>query len=458
MYRSRYNIEVEGDDGELLLFNSATGAFSVIKGSSRGMYDSYAEGDSGFPEVQKARGRPLLDALASDGFLTLLTPGEELELQRQRFDAARASTDELALCIAPTYRCNQACPYCYVRELRKSTEVMSQETVDAICGFVADAWYEHPFKVLTVQWYGGDPSLCLDVVEDISQRLISFCDSHGADYLSVMTSNCTMLDSDEAVETLIRCRVSSVVVTIDGKEQTHNARRPALDGGNSFERTMGAIRRMREHGILVQTVCNVDKKNWDEFLEMREKLEREGIALVPGKLNDYTGALNGNPLDPGEYDCFDHDEFSQICLDLTLQDGRSLPEMRSMLHPCARFCRGQMDNYLVIDAFGDVYKCDGQMGREDGKLFNILDGVDREALRRITFDATRDPRCSECAFLPICQGSCYWERCCTDMECHPLKITVEGYIRHYRKLFDRMGMAEYMRVSPPLSDREVAGA
>ena len=82
---------------------------------------------------------------------------------------------------------------------------------------------------------------------------------------------------------------------------------------------------------------------------------------------------------------------------------------------------------------GDVYNCDGWVGDKSYTRFNLFDDRSTWKLQDITFDATRDEKCSACELLPLCYGSCLWERLLSGMPCHPFKTTIDKYLRVYRE-------------------------
>ena len=134
------------------------------------------------------------------------------------------------------------------------------------------------------------------------------------------------------------------------------------------------------------------------------------------------------------FDLFTHEEYAQEIHDLAIKQNINAKEIEAILKPCSYFCRGQLKNYFVIDLAGDVYCCDGYIGQKGHKRFSIFDDEQTWKLHEITFNACTDEKCSTCEILPICQGSCIWERetCCdgqgNNMPCHPLKTTIKQYL------------------------------
>ncbi|MBQ9003310.1 MAG: radical SAM protein [Eggerthellaceae bacterium] len=420
---SRYTVVADGDAGEKLLYNTATGAFAALD-------------EAAFAQFE-AGGGALADELALAGFVTERTPEEELAAQQAAFDAMRADRSTLTLSIVPTYACNYRCPYCYELGHNKIKGKMDARMQDVIFDFVNRKHAEDGFEQLAVQWYGGDPSLALDVVEALSKRLIAWCDERGVAYDALMLTNANIID-EAAAQMIADVKVRLVALTIDGPEELHNRRRVAADGSNSYARNINAARLLRENGVHVAATMNVDKVSWPLYPEMRERLAaEEGIELGAGKLCDYGGCFGRAPFCEPDFDLFTHEEFARARLAQYAREGHGASELRNLLRPVERFCTGQLDNYFVIDLLGDVYNCDGWVGDRAHVRFNLLDDPSSWKLADISHDPTRDAQCSACELLPVCLGNCHWERACNGWPCHPFRYTLDGYLCLYRAAFDQ---------------------
>lgn len=430
MRRSRYTVEVAGNGGGHLLYNVANGAFAKLDD------EAYAVWNEG------ACTGAFSEELAVRGFLTDLGADEELARQRALFDSQRADTSGLTLSIIPTYVCNFRCPYCYELGHNKVKGKMDGRVMDAVMSFVRDKFEQDRFGTLSVQWYGGDPSLALDEVAELSGRLIAWAEDNGVAYDALMLTNANVIGEAEA-QLIARCRISSVLLTIDGPEQVHNKRRVAANGSNSYERTIEAARFLRANGIALSATMNVDKTNIGYYDALRTKLlEEEGIALTMAKLNDYGHFFGEAPFCAPDFDLFAHEDYFRAQFDEFARYDHYAEEMREILRPIRRFCTGQLDNYFVIDLLGDVYNCDGWVGDKAHVRFNLFDDRATWKLHEVSFDATRDEKCSACELLPVCFGNCIWERVCSGMPCHPFRTTIGDYLRLYQGLLD--GAAELL--------------
>lgn len=432
MRQSKYTVVVEEPNGEHLLYNTANGAFAVADDEAYGDYCSCSG--------------TYASALMEDGFLTDLAPDQEVAAQKAYFEAQRSDHSGLMLVLAPTYACNLRCPYCYEQGHNAIKGKMSEEVMDAVLRFVEARYAENHFERLDVEWYGGDPSLALDVVEELSSRLIAWCDERGVAYDAMMLTNCNLID-EAAVQMLVRSRLSSVYVTIDGFEDMHNARRVSAVGLNSFQKNVEAVKLFAKYGVKVSVAMNVDRVNWPEYHPLRDWLrEQAGVELMPARLCDYGHFYGSRGFEAPAFDLFDHDEFCRMTHEEFVAGGFDAQTIADLLHPVPRFCNGQRDDYFVIDTVGDVYYCDGVIGEKDHIKFNVKDEPTYEQLHGVSHDPHDSPQCRACHLLPICQGNCDWERRATNMVCHPLLTTLPDYLRDYRSCFD-VDPAPYVRLA-----------
>lgn len=421
---SSYTISAPAGEGEHVLYNSASGAFALLDDEAFARFESGASDDA-----------TLAGELLAAGFLTELDAQAELDEQRRRFAAQRADMSELGLVLAPTYACNYRCPYCYELGHNAIKGMMGEDVMSAVYRFIEARHAEHALSKLSVQWYGGDPSLALDVVETMSRHMIGWCDEHGVEYDALMLTNCNLID-EAAADMLAEMRVTSVFITIDGLEETHNARRVAANGSNSFERNVAAAKLFAERGITVTANMNMDRVNRAQYRELRDLLMREaGVELGFGRLCDYGGFFGTRGFQAPAFDLLTHEEFCRISHEEFAARSFDAATLQALLEPQSRFCNGQRDNYFVIDCKGDVYACDGYIGEQDWVRFNVLDEPTREQLHEVTFEPCEDALCSSCEIMPLCWGNCIWERRKTGLVCHPLRTTIGDYLRDWRTCY-----------------------
>lgn len=351
-----------------------------------------------------------------------------------QFRASCADTSELILNLAPSYACNCRCPYCYEMDKPAPADIMSEEVVQAIYSFIDDRYDEQHFTTMRVQWYGGEPTLCLDLIHRMAMHFQDWCRERNVRYMSFMLSNAVRIGPEEA-KIIAECGVDRVLITIDGPREEHNKRRPSVETDNPFESIMGAIAALLAEDIEPHCVMNVDRVNSKLLPQLQEEMrELFGIEMEAGRLCNYRGDYGTGTFKPPAFDLFEHNEYVDFQLEQFKQRGAKAEELALMLTPVDHFCSGQKFNYFVIDAFGDVYKCDGWMGDKSRMVFNLL--TDEPVLDAILFDPFEDPKCSTCEFLSICWGNCVWERELTGWPCHPLKTSLDRYEAAVKEAWD----------------------
>lgn len=87
----------------------------------------------------------------------------------------RFNHKSLSLTIAPTLFCNFCCPYCYEKD--KKNKKMPKKVQEGILHFVKK--YD-TIKFLNVVWYGGEPTMAIDVIKFLSVELQKIVENYNA--------------------------------------------------------------------------------------------------------------------------------------------------------------------------------------------------------------------------------------------------------------------------------------
>lgn len=162
--------------------------------------------------------------------------------------------------IVCTSECNLSCRYCYqhncrVRNRHKRTEINLKfsQAQEMIMDYAASlsAIAKHQGRAVQMILHGGEPLLLYE------QTMIPFLEklkALGCDYIQIQT-NGTLLTQTLA-EALKQYGVS-VVFSIDGPEQIHDAFRVNGAGRGSFHRVMESVRMLQELGVPVSALATV---------------------------------------------------------------------------------------------------------------------------------------------------------------------------------------------------------
>lgn len=137
----------------------------------------------------------------------------------------------LHITIMPTEKCNFKCTYCY--ENFKEGK-MSRGLIEEIKKFIYTEVSENSYEDLCIAWFGGEPTLCPDIVLDLNQYAKNLCERYGITFNSSMTTNGYLLNSTALVR-FYNVGVTTYQLTVDGVR--HDQNRPLLNG----QKTLGKI-------------------------------------------------------------------------------------------------------------------------------------------------------------------------------------------------------------------------
>jgi len=180
-----------------------------------------------------------------------------------------SSDTTLGLTISPSTFCNLVCRYCY--ESPQNTK-MDQTVITQIVDYVKKRTAAG-LKSLFINWYGGEPLMCLDVIEDLGEKLLDLCDKKEVKYKAYIITNGTLF-TRETAEKLKALKVTGAQITIDGDKDMHDARRPYRDGKGSFDRIFANV--IDTAGIMpIALRVNVDRQNVDSVLDFFKKMQSD---------------------------------------------------------------------------------------------------------------------------------------------------------------------------------------
>jgi uncharacterized protein len=404
MKPSRYNYFFQVDDRAILAYNTLTTALVEMSADEfAGLQEFFSQPRNDFFDTC---GLGLFrDGLIKCGFLVT---DEEDELKRVRLVHSACKEQRqrtIGLTIVPTLDCNFRCTYCFSYARR---ERMSAEVLAALVRFVEEKLSQG--TCLSVTWYGGEPTLCLDLIEAVSVQLRTLCENHGAQYMpSDIVTNGYLL-TEEVAQRLKSFGITHAQVTLDGDSPTHNRRRPLRGGHPTFDRILDNLAAARSI-MDIQIRINVDRSNAGTSVAALDALVERGLRGIPtyfGHVKPFTEACAGIASD-----CLSDQEFGELNLALTRQAiVRGFTSFRYPRLQLGGVCGGEHALSWLVAPDGLLFKCWAQasLGPEHaiGTVFdNRLTPAQGENLQRfLDWDPLADKTCRECRVLPICMGGC----------------------------------------------------
>jgi uncharacterized protein len=149
-------------------------------------------------------------------------------------ESAPASMRALrALCLNVTFGCTMRCIYCFARDesRRPSAPSMDSRTAEAALELLFARAL--PAAELQVDFFGGEPLLCIDMVMKTVAYAKNKARKEGRAIKFTLTTNGSLLD-DEVASFLDR-EGFSVILSLDGSPDIQNCQRPFPGGGPSWE-------------------------------------------------------------------------------------------------------------------------------------------------------------------------------------------------------------------------------
>ncbi len=187
------------------------------------------------------------------------------------------SNDSLNLILMPTEACNFRCTYCY-EDFRLGR--MKPTVVAGVKNLIATRAPE--LSRLDLSWFGGEPLLALELIEDVLHHVAALQRQHPALYHeSVLTTNAWRL-SRNVFERLLRLGVRTYQISFDGPRELHDKKRVRADGAPTFDRIWKNVSMMRE----VEGSFHVI---------LRIHVDRENESAMPGFIDQCQDAFGSDP-------------------------------------------------------------------------------------------------------------------------------------------------------------------
>jgi len=403
---SRFNACVREDNGTLLVFNSLTSALIQFQGRTADKVAEILEGR------RTARGA-LAEYLSQQG-LVVPADRDELDLAAQLHEIPFESDESLGLMLLPHENCNFRCTYCY-EEFAKNA--MNPDVVEGVIALVRRR--APTLRILSLGWFGGEPLLAFNIVEDVATRLREICAANGVAFSSEMTTNGYLLDAERA-RRCIAAGITRYQITLDGPPESHNQTRRLVGGGGTFERIFANLCHLRDHadGFHVAIRVNFSPVSLPKLPEFVQRLgqtfghdDRFSMRFRP--IGRWGGPNDQHLIVCGKDEGADQ-EVSLMAM--ASNAGFSLQTWASGMRPFGTVCYAANPRHFVIGSDGIVYKC--TVAFNDPR--NHVGRIDRQGNLNLRDDLVRiwtrsgeetDEGCRTCGFRPACQGNlCPLER------------------------------------------------
>lgn len=322
---------------------------------------------------------------------------DEFQIIQKTPASALKSEDTLMLILKITKDCNFRCTYCY--EDFSSTK-MSDDIQNNVINLIKKQLKIGKIKHVIVSWFGGEPLLNLQCIEDMSPKIINLCLNYGAKYSSSIVTNGYLLNS-HAITKLLNAKVNNFQITIDGPSYVHNKQRKSIDGKGTYDEIKNNLLNFKD----IKGHFNVI---------LRTNISRDLLACM----NDYEDDLLIKFIDDSRFltmyhpvvdfsDCshlVTDDEIINLITHALKKDIRFAP-LTEYLSSTNSFCYGIKENRYVIDVDGQVSKCT-VVNEPYSIIGNVTpEGIiDTNAFNNLWKCARISSKCIECDSYASCGG------------------------------------------------------
>lgn len=419
MKKSYYNFIFPGEDGGTVLYNSRTGAMAELDEEHTKQLEKLSE------QELEEQNPDFAKALLDNGFAVA---DEVSELDMIRYDMLRTrfGNRTLVLTITPTLNCNFGCKYCYEKDVVQN-QYMSEETQKAIIEYIENNVFAE--GDLHINWYGGEPLLALDIIDKMSKQILQICDKKKIKYNAEIITNGYLLTED-VVENLLKNEIHKIQITLDGNKETHDQRRPLLNGKGTYDVIWENLSRLKKYRdkLWIALRVNVDKNNEEAVYEVERQVELQGmdelVCVYPGKV-----MAVGNCYQKSA--CFNNSEFAVLEQQFSCSKKNRI--RNSYPYPKHTVCVADNNNAIVVDAEGFLYRCWMEIGKKERSIGNIkeVEGKNEQVLYEyVLYDDTGNEKCKKCKYLPICLGGCPYNRIANDNNCILYKYSMDRYMEY----------------------------
>ena len=424
---SKYNTIVKCNEGHLL-HNQMTGGLILLDDEK---YQQWLN----ITKFHKLVDAQFLQYLIDEKFL-INHDHDELEVIANLWEKGINNSANKSLTIVTTDRCNLGCTYCY--EEKSEWRNMDTETQERLKVFLRTYIESSPTTNFKVTWFGGEPTLNLQCIENLTAYIDELCGRLNIPWSSYMVTNGTTL-TESVIARLQKCKVNRMQVTVDGMKEYHDQLRPYLSDlrieemnqfqiaqrqkiepnfgllpildqpqpkRSSFDEIVKNLDACYKAGMKVDLRVNVGESNKDCVGAFFKFIEDKGwprANAVGGRIAAYA-----HTIFEGCGDCptASREEESKKEIEYSRISGQSLGSLAFT----GGTCTANKNHQFVINSSGAIVKCWHHATNDKHAISNI-DNLDiarngSEEYDKYKFNPLEDEECRTCSVLPLCLGGC----------------------------------------------------
>ena len=445
--KSYYNFAETMNNGDMVLYNSRTGAVAVVENENREKIQEILDN----PEAKEEE--EFFQPLSDNGFL-VSAEEDEFASVRQIYEEEYNRKDTITVVLLPAEICNFKCEYCFVWNY--AGKIMPRETYEKINKYIQRKIEEAgnlDKKIdLRISWFGGEPLLeretILNYMKEVKAKFSDTCDVR-----SDIVTNGYYLNY-ELFQKMLDLDIRRFQVTFDGVKEDHDKTRCLKDGTGSFDTIIKNITEIvekapKEEEFNFAIRINFMKNTYKKIFGLIERLHdifKDDKRFYVYCRPVYNFETNRDTIDALESNIFSLEEGLKVQTEFTLfivelfnQDAHMRAINDYLPMPTSSWCSEDNDHSIIVGADASVYCCDSLVGDESVRNGRLLDDgtieykPGNEIWTKSIFELDSFEKCSKCKCLPSCYGCCRRERVVakTDTPCLFTEKSVRETMRKY---------------------------
>lgn len=320
-----------------------------------------------------------------------------------------------ALCLHLAHDCNLSCLYCFAGQGKfgGSPGLMTPGAGRRALEFLVESSGNR--RHLEVDFFGGEPLLNFGLLRMLVEYGRDLGRERGKEIKFTVTTNAVLLDR-EAGDFFNKNDIS-VILSIDGRREVHNAMRPFRNGSGSYEvvakNTKNFLESRNYKDYYVRGTFTALNTDFASDVEYLASLGIDNISMEPvvaGSADYYaiTDGMIGSIS--SEYEKLaravhnmkrEGRRINFFHFNIDFEGGPCLPKRMS---GC-----GAGHQYLAVDPEGALYPCHQFVGREEFVMGDVFKGISRPDLTDLFRNAHlyRKDGCGRCWAKYHCSGGCH---------------------------------------------------
>ena len=411
---SRYNIIFDNDNKNIWMFNTLSGSMISLKPEIYNLLKG-----NNVNEI-KTKHNDIFINLKKNGII-LDSDLDEINLLKYMYWKTKFLQNKLNLSLTITKDCNFDCKYCYEK---KENISFSDDLIKRIIKLVNNK--KDSIKYLDIGWFGGEPMMKMDIIEDMTNKFKDICKKNNIIYSSYITTNGYFLNLAN-FEKLLDLNVKSIQITIDGPKEYHDRLRPLKGDVGTYDKIISNLLEIRSKytrenlpkDFVFHLRVNVSEMNKDS---LKGWLKNDFPKELKDLIEIYFARIfsDGEKGSAASINAMDNDIFpinrgsssGTVDLDKFVQKLKFNTNVQYGLHSSFLYCGADYYNNYVILPNGDIAKCGVTMEKfgelnKNGEIIitNQGDYIKWMAKDPFTFNKPFE-ECENCKLFPICMGGC----------------------------------------------------